>query len=349
MKQITLTYQIYIAAMLLLLGLTACSSKEDIPQPELQPEQNDMPIRWSVQSEGMAEGRALIDNDAALRNACTSEIGGKSIGIWSAYEKAGELTEHVLRAPADVSLTYVYGTSWDNWEGWTYGEKAAYWTSDAVYYFNAYFPKEGGLTNISHTKTSLGGKYNAIETQEDIMVCRKVVDTGAANFQGSPVSLPMKHALATLQFLFQMEGESATNVLKSFSLDNTLKTSADLNYNTADITIGNWVNHQASSTNRIYAWSSDTGISFSATTSANPYIGNDNDGRIFIIPQSCATAPTFSFVSDLMSKEDVSIGTTTFEPGKHYIYTIKMKDNAVNVTLRIKAWNELNSSYDITF
>ena len=38
------------------------------------------------------------------------------------------------------------------------------------------------------------------------------------------------------------------------------------------------------------------------------------------------------------------------EPGKQYVYTITVTPaDALKVTLRIKPWNELNSSYDITF
>ena len=338
-------YRVNWAALFLLFTLVGCKGN-DVPTPEPLPEKEDMPIRWNVQSASLVDGRALIGNDGALQTACTPSSGGKSIGIWSAYRLDGDSVKNVLGVNGDVSLLYNAGTAWDNWEGWTYGEKAAFWKNKAVYYFNAYFPKEGGLTSIANDSTSLKGTYDTETTQTDLMVSRVKVDTNN-DFQGSPVELPMKHALATLQFLFQMEGEEATNVLKSFSLDNTLKTSAYLNFNTEDMTVGNWTNHQASSSGRVYEWSSDSGISFSASTSANPYAGNGNDGHVFIIPQHCNTAPTFSFVSDLLSKEGVSMETTTFEPGKHYIYTIKMKGTTMDVTLRIKAWNELKSSHNI--
>ena len=343
-----LTYRTILGVMLLLPMLVACAGNE-VPVPEVEPvpEQEDMLIRWDVQSEGMVDGRMLINDDTGLQAACTPGSGDEAIGIWSAYRFEGDSVKNVLGVNGDVNLVYNASTAWDNWEGWTYGEKAAFWKNKAVYYFNAYFPKVGSLTSIANDSTSLKGTYNAETTQTDLMVSRVKVDTNAETFQGSPVELPLKHALATLQFFFQMEGETATNVLKSFSLDNTLKTFGHLNFNTEDMTVGNWTNHQASSSGRIYEWSSDSGISFSASTSANPYAGNGNDGHVFIIPQHCNTAPTFSFESDLLSKEGVSMETTTFEPGKHYIYTIKMKGTTMDVTLRIKAWNELKSSHNI--
>ena len=328
-------YRMKWAALFLLFALVSCKGN-DVPAPE----EENMLIRWDVRSEGMADGRTLINDDAGLQVACTPGSGDEAIGIWSAYRLNEDSVKNVLGINEDIGLVYSAGTT----TGWTYGERPAFWKYKAVYYFNAYFPKEDALTSIANDSTSLKGTYNTETTQTDLMVSRVKVDTNAETFQGSPVRLPMKHALATLQFLFQMEGEEATNVLKSFSLDNTLKTFAHLNFNTEDMTVGNWTNHQASSSNRIYEWSSDSGISFSASTSANPYAGNANDGHVFIIPQHCNT---FSFVSDLLSKEGVSIETTTFEPGKHYIYTIKMKETTVDVTLRIKAWNELKSSHNI--
>ena len=345
---IKLTYRIILGATVSLFSLTACTSQNELLALNPEQEKHGMPIRWNVISEGIQEGRALINSTANLQTACST--GGQAIGIWSAYEQGTDYQEDVLgNENGDVSLIYQPTPTWDNWQGWTYGEKAAFWKQGAIHYFNAYFPMEGGLTGIQNTKTTITGNCNTETTQTDVMVTRVVVNT-AVNFQGSPVELPLKHALATLQFKFQMEeGSTTENVLTSFSLDKTLRTSADLNYGGGDMTIDNWINKTASSNPRIYAQTLNPGLPFSATTAVNPYAGNENDGHILIIPQSCNEAPTFSCTIDAHTYENISLGTKLFEPGKNYIYLIKMKDNVLNVTLRIKDWNELDSSYDIIF
>ena len=337
-----------LGAIVSLFAFTACTSQNELHVPEPEQEENGMPIRWNVTPEGMQDGRSLIHSTANLQAVCST--GGQAIGIWSAYELGTVYKEDVLgNENGDVSLIYQPSLTWDNWQGWTYGENAAFWKLGAIHYFNAYFPMTGGLTGIQNTKTAITGNYNTETTQTDVMVTQVLVNT-AVNFQGLPVELPLKHALATLQFKFQMEeGSTTENMLQSFSLDKTLRTSADLNYEGGNITINNWINKTASSNTRIYAQTLNPGLRFSASTAVNPYQGNANDGHILIIPQSCNEAPTFSCTIDAHTYENISLGTKLFEPGKNYIYLIKMKDNILNVTLRIKAWNELDSSYDIIF
>ena len=328
-------------AMFLLLTLVACTGN-DVPVSE-----TDLPIRWSVQSENIRSGRALIENRAALQTACSA--GGQAIGIWSAYQREGEgLTQQVLGTTGDASLTY------ETEGNWTYGEKLAYWRRNAEYYFNAYFPKDG-MTGISHTTTSLAGTYDTETTQEDLMVSRVQVDTSADYFRGAPVNLSMVHALAAIKFVFLIEDSDATRLLKSFSLDKTLKTKGALNYNTDAITIANWTGTSSANESRIYEWADGNGVSFTATEEAVPYTTEENaGGHLFIIPQSCTTAPTFNCTigtnaTDNVTFQNISLGTTLFEPGKNYIYTIKVNVNVLHVELSIKAWNEMDTSYNIDF
>lgn len=337
------TYRINWVAVFLLLVLVACT-ENDVPMSEKE----NMRICWNVRTEGMLDGRALVENNMDLETACTSGIGDKAIGIWSVYRLNGDSAKNVLGVNEDVSLVYSNDEAWNNWTGWTYGEKVAFWKDKAVYYFNAYFPKVGGLTFIANDSTSLKGTYDTETTQTDLMVSRVKVDTNN-NFQGSPVELPMVHALATLKFVFLMDGGEATKVLKAFSLDKTLKTSAKLNYNTNTMNITNWTNRASSAKNRIYEWVNRNGIPFTTTTSAVAYTtGNDiyqtNDGFILIIPQDCMIAPTFSCTIgeeglDDVSFENVSLGNTLFEPGKNYIYTIKVKDKVISeLNYRVEDW-----------
>lgn len=295
-------------------------------------------IFLKVQPEDLDDSRSLIGDNDALASACTPTAGGQAIGIWSAFKLNSNdiLTQNVLGdLNGDVSLVYDDGTSWDNWAGWTYGIKAVYWKMNATYYFNAYFPKENGMTEIQQNTTSIRGKYNTITTQKDLMVCRQVVDTSADDFTAAPVPLIMKHALATLKFIFLAEEGYSSDVLKSFSLNNTLITSAKLNYNTESITINNWVDGTLSDDVRIFEWADNNGIPFNATTEAVPYTtGNGtyqtDDGYLFIIPQQCTVPPTFNCKVGVNTFENVSLGTTQFEPGLKYIYTIKIKGEVIS-------------------
>lgn len=334
------------ALPIFLLGLVACTCDTDDVMPG-----TDLPIRWSVQSESLQTSRAFVENSAALQTACSN--GGQAIGIWSAYQSdGGDFREHALGTEGDAALTYTTG------EGWTYGEKPACWVLDAVYYFNAYFPKEGGMTGITHTTTSITGTYNTLTSQQDLMVHTTTVDTGVENFQGQPVALEMKHALSSLMFTVQLEeGSNATKKLKSLSLDNALAVQGVLNYSGGALAIDNWTLQPGSGN---YAWSND-GVAFTATTAATAFTTPEgtttttgskycnNGGHVLIIPQTCTKAPCITIVTDTESYENVSLGTTRFEPGKVYAYNIVVKDNEVDVTLGIKPWNLKESSYDITF
>ena len=338
--------------LLLLLALTACTGDE-VPASEFLPDEGAMPICWNVIPEGRQDGRALIEDNADLKAACTPGSGDMAIGIWSAFRFRGDSVKNVLGKSEDVALVY-RPSSYD----WTYGDPA-YWNRNSIYYFNAYFPKEGGLTSIANDSTSLKGAYDTTTTQTDLMVTRVKVDTYDANNRYLPVILPMKHALATLKFIFLVDGGTDTNVLKSFSLDNTLKTAGTLNYNTDVLSVANWTVGTASGNGRTYEWADNNGIPFTQTTGAVPFstgngIYQTNDGHVFIIPQQCESAPTFNCTIDTdafdnISYDNISLGTTQFEPGKNYIYTIKVRENALILTLSIKDWNELDTSYNIDF
>ena len=351
MNLLKATYWIVGGLLFLLLALTACT-ENDVPENEA------MAIRWDVVSEGMQDSRVLVGNKADLQTACTPGSGDEAIGIWSAYVLGGELTENVLGNPTgDVGLVYASSVSGNKAGGWVYGDRWAFWKEKAVYCFNAYFPQKDGLKDIANTLTSLQGTYDTETTQTDLMVARVEVDTNGADFQASPVALPMEHALATLKFIFLVDDGNSTDEfkLKSFSLDNTLKTKASLNYNTPTMSIANWsvATAGASGGARIHEWADNGGILFTSTIGASPY-AQANGGHLFVIPQSCESAPAFNCTIDMDASydvyyENISLGTTQFEPGKNYIYTIKVKENALNLNLSIKDWNELDTSYNIDF
>jgi hypothetical protein len=354
MKDFKLKYSWKYLLPICLFGWISCTSEnEDSLSDDME---TDLPICWNVESEKVQDSRALIDNSTALQTACSS--GGQAIGIWSAYQWNEVFKKDVLNnGKGDVGLTYQSVSGEEAQSGWTYGD-AAYWCRGAEYYFNAYYPMVGGISVVEDN--TFQGLYDTETTQADIMIARNYVDTSDESFNASPVNLRMKHVLATLQFKFQLkEGSDTEKALKAFSLDNTLVTEATLNASlvgegNAEQVALQLTNTQKATKSNIYEWTNTDGLLFTATQSASPYttgasIYCQNEGHILILPQTCATSPTFSCLIGDKSIEGVSLNTTTFEPGKSYIYTIQMEENVLNVTLSVRPWNGLGSSYNIYF
>ena len=315
----------------------ACNSRKDELGYLLERQ-----ILWSVkQSEALEESRLLVSDDDDLRNVCTPTLGGQAIGIWSARKSNddidGKITEHVLGHPTgDVGLIYDDKTAWENHEGWTYGIEAVYWKMNATYYFNAYFPKEGGMTDMKQSTTSINGKYNTTTTQNDLMLCRQTVDTSADDFTAAPVPLIMKHALAALRFQFQSDSRFPKYV-QSFALNNIeiggLVTSGRITYSTGGINISNWTTNNPILGN-IYAWQHpEEGFPFTKTDKATAYqvaedtkVGNlytANDGYVLIIPQKYSGGTKMNFTIDGKGFE-VDLPQKDFLPGYRYTYLLKI-------------------------
>lgn len=321
-----LTYRIILGAMLLLPMLAACTGNE-VPVPEVEPvpEQKDMRIRWDVQSEGMADGRALIEDSLALQAACTVGGGNKAIGIWSAYVLEEQEKKNVLGNPdGDVSLVFYEnvpeieeGVEKDNWNGWLYGDSAVHWTPKAKYTFNAYFPKSVVREISSSDVSTFVVEYNTEHYQEDLMTAYAYVDTEAVDFKSKePVPLKMLHTLSALRFQFMfMNSDGSTynesDKLTACWLENTVSGSGLATV--GDLAFGNvnedgemegehihwyYEDRPEPSTptreRKMYAWEDANGVAFSSTETSHTYAtshstGNQtyssNDGWILTIPQ----------------------------------------------------------------
>ena len=347
-------YRINWGALFLLFTLVGCKGS-DVPVPEKE----GMPIRWNVIPEGMQEGRALINSTMNLQTACST--GGQTIGIWSAYEQGTDYQENVLgNETGDVSLIYQPTPIWYNWQGWTYGEKAAFWKHGAIHYFNAYFPMTGGLSDVQNTKTTITGNYNTETTQTDVMVTRVVVNT-AVNFQGSPVELPLKHALAAIQFQFESM-DKVPMKLKSFALSNVddegLRTSGKLAYDGTNIIWGNL----GKATDAFYTWAPATSLDFTnkPVLAYTPFnednIYTSNAGSVLIIPQEYNGDKTkITFQIDTKS-EPISVllpapveTDNKFLPGRQYIYKIKIPATGNRVILECNVADWVPKVEDMEF
>lgn len=364
MKFERLTSQLLRGVTLILFALYSCTNHDVL---KVEQEEYHMPIRWYVIPEGMQSGRALINSAVDLQNVCDDQIGKQAIGIWSAYQLGDEYKEHILgNKVGDVPLVYQQNPRWDNWLGWTYGEYAALWKHGAIHYFNAYFPMEGGLISIQNTNETIQGNYYTIEDkgieakQSDVMVAKVVVNT-AQNFQGSPVDLLMKHALAS--FLFQFESlDKVPMKLESFTLSNEdaggLKTSGTLVYNGTDIV---WRN-LGETAGAFYTWAPTTPLDFTDkpvlayTPISEDNIYTNNNGSVLIIPQEYNAEKTkMTFKIDAKS-DPISVFLPVpletgkkFLPGHQYIYKIKVPATGNRVILECNVADWVAKVEDMEF
>lgn len=322
-------WRVLLLAILSIAMLSCSHDSEELPPLTY----SSIPIRWNIKAvNGMQNTRALIEDNSDLQTACTG-TDAESIAIWGNFTYQGTNYSVFSNTP----LSYWEKEGGNPLSYWNYTGDDQYWMSkesQIPYKFRACYPRKALGSNASATNAnSVKITYDTEALQEDLLVAYKEINTATWNLTQA-VPLDMMHALATLKFVFQIDGGSSTDVLKSFSLDNTLKTQAKLIYDHAENAIDNddWENRIGSSN---YAWA-NSGISFSASSQAVVYTtptgtvtntGNkycNNGGHLFIIPQECTTAPTFSFVSEKMTKEGISLGTTEFLPGYRYTYYIKV-------------------------
>lgn len=337
-----------IACCIALTAAHGCQEKQE----ENSWQTSAMPIRCNVSSvDDMSSNRSLIETNDQLNQIGLTK--GEAIALWGDFTFNGEVHHDFINTP--LTCTAAENNTWN------YHDYTRYWRDHAQYKFRAFFPMNAiGDKAQAADAESLNIDYDTETLQEDLLVAYREIDTDSWNQQRA-VPLEMQHALATLKFVFKMEEASKrTNSLTSLHLDKQLKTAGQLVYNTTQVTVESWQNLKTSGAGQLYAWA-NSGVSFSATTQATAYTTPQgtttttgaeycvSNGHLFIIPQECAVAPTLS-LSTPTKEYDVSLGTTRFQPGKQYIYTLTVRDDdELHITLKIKKWNELDSSYDITF
>jgi len=118
-----------------------------------------------------------------------------------------------------------------------------------------------------------------------------------------------------------------------------------------------WYTYESSSA-PMYKWENELGISFQSENTLYTYNGGavgeeytQNSGWVLIIPQTVQEG-TLQFCYTLKNageqKFSVYIPSITYEHGKQYTYMLEIRGSEASITLTIKPWNHLDSSYDIT-
>lgn len=339
-------------SLLLMIG---CSTDEKMDTPASQPEVTAYPITCSVHQTGsMPQSRALIDGanqaerDAALQTACTPGIGGEAIAIYGNYTMEGGAATTVF---TNTSLVYdaSVGTNDEtNQINWNYnGEQ--FWVKDAVYTFRACYPQEtftGSTTSVEVTD------YNTLSTQKDLMTAYAQVDTKTnPTAMQDPVTLNMNHALAAVCFIVKSGDKDGSDMeLASLTFKGLYSVGSFIYNSNAAPKMADWMNRKDIAD---YKWTKG-GLTFKAETLVKGFSSTTlptyaEDGYILVIPQDYRS-PQIDLKTTERTYTGVSLGNNvTYEPGKKYTYVITVSPNQLKVTLSIKAWHKLNSSYDIIF
>jgi hypothetical protein len=102
---------------------------------------------------------------------------------------------------------------------------------------------------------------------------------------------------------------------------------------------------------KLYHWIDDgsNNKKFTGNTSSTIY---DNDGLIYVIPQTVTSATTLNFKTNIGESALHTARLTeskpiTWEPGKIYTYTITIKGAGISLSVDIADWNVVDSNIDV--
>lgn len=325
--------------------MAACSGDEKMDSPSPQPEVTSYPISCSVRQVNSMQGtRALIETDAALQAACAGTT-NDAIAIWGTYTLDGSNTPTTVFTDKALVYDASVGTNDEtNQISWNYADEQ-YWVKDAAYTFRACYPQ--GV--LSGTSAGISGTYNTLTTQKDLMVTSVQVNTATYDMS-QPVPLEMNHALAAVKFVVKSE-DGSNMTLESLRLSE-LYTQGEFAYGPTVIpTNSDWA--QLANTSS-YGWEGtlvfgpETDVkNYTLPTTLGTYA---EDGFVLVVPQTCNPQLTVVTKEKAYTPVALHTGGVTYQAGKRYTYTVTVSPaEQPRVTLRIKPWNELDSSYDITF
>ena len=214
------------------------------------------------------------------------------------------------------------------------------WTFN-TYNFYAVYPTTVAATYTAPSTFTISN-YNIKEKQNtDLLIASATGHIYPDN--GDAVGLYFTHALAKLEFVGKSNTSTAMPMLKNISVYGE-GTPATATYNNSQ------------------EWTLN-----SATTQAAPLFTDDNNDAGWNLSDKGTTVASNILVFPKPSTKNVNVDLTVFngsttetrtitipaaewEAGKIYRYTFTIDpNNDISITLKIKKWNELDSSYNITF
>ena len=215
------------------------------------------------------------------------------------------------------------------------------WTVN-TYNFYAVYPTTVNAAYTPPTTFTINN-YNVKDNKgTDLMIATAVNHVYPDN--GEAVGLYFRHALAQLEFVGKSLSAIAPALLKKITI------------------YGDGVPATATYNESTQAWTA-----YATTTQGNPLLTSDNGGSGWDLSNSGTTVVNGLMVFPKGNTDNVYVDLTTFdgkadktqtltipamkwENGNIYRYTFTLDpDNNLTITLKIKKWNELDSSYNITF
>lgn len=215
------------------------------------------------------------------------------------------------------------------------------WTFN-TYNFYAVYPTTVNAAYTPPTTFTINN-YNVKDNKgTDLMIATAVNHVYPDN--GEAVGLYFRHALAQLEFVGKSLSAIAPALLKKITV------------------YGDGVPATATYNESTQAWTANA-----TTTQGNPLLTSDNGGSGWDLTSTGTTVVNGLMVFPKRNTDNVYVDLTTFdgkadktqtltipamkwENGNIYRYTFTLDpDNNFTITLKIKKWNELDSSYNITF
>ena len=274
------------------------------------------------------------------------------------------------------------GTRWNSAEG-----KDVYWAVGGDYKFRAYYPQTlADYIMESSDADVFVIDYNTVKIQEDMMVAYAAVDTQTADLS-APVELEFHHTLSAVKFRFQfIDGYLEEDYLTSCWLENKaeggLTNIGMMVYGGSDSEQISWSeSYQPPVGQKMYYWK-HPGIYFNRTSGTNTaavaYMDpsycsegesfSRNDGWLLLIPQESNGKVQICFTTktggDVIYRIDIPKKTGTkadgsqdgddkelvyFAPSHRCTYTVNIGKINLELKISLSKWNQLDSSYSITF
>lgn len=303
--------------------------------------------------------------------------GAPSNGRLVTYENVFDNAEIIYTGDTSESPS-----GWNGVDG-----KGVYWAVGGDYKFRAYYPQTlADYIMESSDADVFVIDYNTVKMQEDMMVAYATVDTQTADLS-APVELEFHHTLSAVKFRFQfIDGYLEEDYLTSCWLENKaeggLTNIGMMVYGGSDSEQISWSeSYQPPVGQKIYYWK-HPGIYFNRTSGTNTaavaYMDpsdcsegesfSRNDGWLLLIPQESDGKVQICFTTktggDVIYRVDIPKKTGTkadgstsgtdeelvyFAPSHRYTYTVNIGKTNLELKISLSKWNQLDSSYSITF
>ena len=249
--------------------------------------------------------------------------------------------------------------SW-NTDKWTY-DPLQYWKLNKFYRFRAYHPYSGSAFSINAMSDvdDIFIEYAINAGKEDLLVGFQTVESTASNIKNK-VKFAFKHALCALEFKIAFKNDDFiekdyTDNLTSFHLSGLIPTGT-LQYTHEDgNNLSEVIKWHATyfDDGEYYEWTGSKPFPKYNDTGTNATTVFDDIGLVFCIPQTCSPADTKQTIVYFKTEKagdavhSAPLPKMQWEPGKIYSYTLLINKSDLEISVTIKAWDEIQANEDL--